>query len=199
MRCALEVRAIAPIPKGTEVFISYVAKLQIRADRRRVLSKRGFLCKCDLCSLSDIDSNTLDHKILAAMEEEQYVDQMIVGKHNDYVGAARCIENIMTTVAEERMFTPNVLMMPIRFLAFFKKLRLWTEVGRVLMPILVRYWGTEGGTAAELPADILSGYLKNPSALQNWKSTKLPNLGEEFYARLEEVASNIITILKRLP
>jgi hypothetical protein len=175
-----------------------MAKLQIRADRQRVLSKRGFVCKCDLCSLSDIDSNTLDYKILAAMEEEQYVDQMLVGTHSDYVGAARCIENLMTTVADERMLTPDVLMLPILFFAFFQRPRLWAAVGRVLVPILVRYWGTEEGTL-EHPADTLSSFLKYPWTLQIGRPTILPNLGEVFNARLEEVASNIITIFKRLP
>jgi hypothetical protein len=204
MRYALEVRAIVPLAKGTEVFGSYTSKLGFgsRANRRKALEEKGgFVCQCEICTLPDDLSDALDTKITDAMKAGRYINQMFNGTHSDYDGGVRCIETLMTTITEERIFNPNDLMMPILFFAFFHLRILLAEVGQVLVPVLERYWGTDKGIG-EHPANTLRRYLEDPLTIPAWASGELyraTNLGREFYARLGQVASNIITSLKSLP
>jgi hypothetical protein len=189
---------MVPLAKGAEVFYSYMPALGSKADRQKLLNETGgFLCRCEMCTLPDYLSDALDTKIKIAIGARLYINQMLDGTHNDYVGGARCIETLIT---EERIFSANLLLMSTTFFVFFRRRRLLKEVGQVLVPILERYWGSEPGIG-EQPADSLSRLLKNPP---DWHSgehgrLRVSNLGEEFQARLGEVASNIIAILKRLP
>ncbi|KAI0367136.1 SET domain-containing protein [Pilatotrama ljubarskyi] len=47
-----ELRAVAPIPAGSQIFISYVDLALPRAQRREALSSYGFTCMCTACNLS---------------------------------------------------------------------------------------------------------------------------------------------------
>ncbi|KAI0350800.1 SET domain-containing protein [Trametes cingulata] len=47
-----ELRALAPIPAGSQIFISYVDPALPRAQRIESLSSYGFTCACTACSLS---------------------------------------------------------------------------------------------------------------------------------------------------
>jgi hypothetical protein len=200
-RCIAEVRAIVPVAKGTEVFYSNSPTLRSRADRRKELEDaHGFVCHCELCTLPDHLSNALDSKIFAAIEANRYIMLMFGGMYNDYVNVARCVETLITTITEERMLSVQHLMTPILFFAFFHKRRLVKMVGQVVLSVFERYWGP-GQEKGEQPAINLSRMLENPP---DWHSgererRRVSNLGEVFNARLDEVASNIIASLKRLP
>jgi hypothetical protein len=53
---AYELRAICPIKKGEQIFISYIDPLQPRSDRRkRLQSSYRFACKCTCCSLPSLE------------------------------------------------------------------------------------------------------------------------------------------------
>ncbi|RPD53882.1 SET domain-containing protein [Lentinus tigrinus ALCF2SS1-7] len=49
---SIEVRALFPIPAGSQVFISYIDPAQSRAARQQALSDYGFVCACAYCSLT---------------------------------------------------------------------------------------------------------------------------------------------------
>jgi hypothetical protein len=196
---------MVPLAKGTEVLISYLSMLESRAIRQKTLEKAGFsaACHCEVCTLPSRLSDALDKKIKAAIEADDYLVQMFEGKHKDYVGGARCLETLVTTITEERMFTLHHLMTPIFFFTFFRKRRLLKEVGQVLVPILGRYWGKDQGIGDQ-PADTIPRYLEDPSTMPVWKDAERLRVpifksGQVVHAQLERVASNIITSLKRLP
>jgi hypothetical protein len=196
---------MVPLAKGTEVLISYLSMLESRANRQKELETGGFsnVCRCEVCTLPARLSNALDTKIKAAIEAYDYLLQMFGGKHKDYVGGARCLETLITTITEERMFTVHHLMTPIFFFTFFRNRRLSKEVGQNLMPIFERYWGSDERLSNQ-PAITLPRYLEDPSTIPVWQDAvrlRVPifKSGQEFHARLERVASTIITSLKRLP
>jgi hypothetical protein len=88
------------------------------------------------------------------------------------------------------------------FFTFFRDRRLLKGVAQVVVPILARYWGTDENQ----PAVTLSRSLEDPTTMPvcQWEDAERLRVpvfksGQVFYARLERVASNVITSLKRLP
>ncbi|KAI0628306.1 hypothetical protein C8Q77DRAFT_1068344 [Trametes polyzona] len=47
-----EVRALSPIPSGSQIFITYIDPALPLAKRQAALSSYGFTCSCDACSLT---------------------------------------------------------------------------------------------------------------------------------------------------
>ena len=56
-----ELRAICPIKKGEQIFISYNSPVQTRSARRKHMqSSYGFMCECPCCSLPSLESARSD-------------------------------------------------------------------------------------------------------------------------------------------
>ncbi|KAK2465512.1 hypothetical protein APHAL10511_002404 [Amanita phalloides] len=96
-----ELRALRPIKKGEQIFISYIPLLQARASRRQDLySKYSFTCNCPACVLpspcSDVRRNSLriaaerdhahdDSTLKAWIEDLSLPDDYVIAKSIKFV------------------------------------------------------------------------------------------------------------------
>jgi hypothetical protein len=197
--CALELRASEPLDEGAELLIHYTPPLRVRADRQKDLEVYGFHCHCEVCDLHHHLSDSRDAKIELAIEAGTFVDRFLKEKEHDVFLGLVFLEALMSTLTEIRLIDEYLLMKPIFFFALFGRLEPLREVGRVLLPILERYWGTGPGATA---AKFLSSYLDDPQKAPTWKEEKqlgCDDLPKGLNEALQIAASNIVSILQSLP
>jgi hypothetical protein len=194
----LELRAVHPLAKGAEAFISYINPLSVRSSRQEQLRSRyGFECQCEMCALPDDLSRSLDVKMKSAIKALIFLDRIRNRQENNFLLGARLLEILIDIVTQERIFDSSIFLQTVTFFALFGRLDLLEDVGLVLLPILKRYFGT-----GEFTVKVVSRYLEDPSTTPYWEGWDLD--GSEawlsrFHDYLRKVALNIISCLKNLP
>jgi hypothetical protein len=103
-RCAEEVRAIVPLPKGSEVFFPYKTSLSSRAERRESLKNYGFVCNCELCALPIRLSIALDKKIKLAKDAQSYLIRFCERQEHDAIRALQLLDIYMSVTIREGLF-----------------------------------------------------------------------------------------------
>jgi hypothetical protein len=215
--CAEEVRAIVPLPKGTEVLFPYQVALRDRAGRRASLKSYGFVCNCELCALPDDLSNALDTKINLANNASDYLGRFFERQERDAIRALQFLDIFMSGIIRERLFFQflDIFMSGIirerlffDYTHFFAALRLFhilgnpillQQVGKAILGVLQRHLGTGvyDGAAAETLALYLdeSKRLDTTGSKQNYLSA---NGDHTLNAQLEKTASSIISNIQNL-
>jgi hypothetical protein len=221
---AQEVRAAVPLPKGTEVHITYKEGIYgDRAARRQVLEKEcGFVCKCELCSLPDVLSSALDMKINLVNEADAFMYNLMDGprkedwgtfrrisgprpKERDVMRATQLLDLRMTIAIQERLFAHDYsqFSVPIKLLTFFGQPTLVERVGQATLRVLRRHLGTSisgGDTGVKQ----MSGYIQLAASAADAVAQAKPDAylsagpDHPVNVQLEKTASSIISNLQSL-
>jgi hypothetical protein len=195
----MELRAEVPIPKGSEIFFSYQPSIHIRARRREQLKCYGFDCHCEMCALPDPLSDALDAKINMANDALEFVFKFLYGKEDDMCRCLSSLETLISITSEEGLLDEQTLLMPVIFILVFGRIEPLREVGQVVLSVFQRYWAP-----TSLVIKYLSGVLDNPQASPIWNHIKVPWISQseadsdEFDARLQTMASNVVSSLRQL-
>jgi hypothetical protein len=197
--CAEEVRAIVPLPKGTEVFFPYQPSLEDRAGRREGLERYGFVCNCEMCGLPDDLSDALDKKIKLAKDAQDYLIRFCEQQEHDAIRAIQHVAIFMSITIRERLFFDYTqFYLPLNLLCFFGKTTLLEDVCKAVHQLYQRHLGHK---AAEVK--ILSSYLENALgniSLHKTKEAYLASVGaHRLITRLEETARSIISDIQNIP
>jgi hypothetical protein len=196
------VRAIVPLPKGTEVLFPYRASLRSRAQRQESLKDYGFLCNCEICALPDRLSNALDTKIKLVNDASEYMDRLVTGADLDMFRLVKLVDIHMSIIIRERLFFDYTLFfLPIRLLHILIEKPLLRRVGKAIQQVFQRHLGTGVHMAAGV--EQLSFHVE--TALNDTGSRELRDFIASnkavwlpIHAQIEKMASNIISNLQSL-
>jgi hypothetical protein len=197
----LEIRALVPIAKGSEVFTTYKSIFEVRATRRESLMSYGFFCQCEVCGLPDHLSDARDAKLKSAKDALDFLQDILFSRKfllrkADVRRGLQCVRTYFSFVTQERTFDDETLMIPIFFFAFLGLSKPMRDIGEVLHPILMRYWGPGHGIVS---AKSLSRYLNDPRTNIQWEGYKrngnLVSLAG-FDDLIQKTVSSIITSLR---
>jgi hypothetical protein len=197
------VRAMIPLPKGTEVLWPYKPSLCSRAVRRESLKRFGFVCNCELCALPSNLSKALDTKIKLANEAAAYLDHFCIPKltgtvpEADIVRAVELLDAYMSTIIGERLyFQYTQFNLSLRVLAVFGKPALVERVGRAILRLYRRHLGDRDGLV-EVFSSWLDATLRIMADMRPYVYLGyIPD--DSFNARLEKTVSTIISSIESL-
>jgi hypothetical protein len=197
---AYELRAVAPIAKGSEIFFSYLRLMRVRDERRGLLNKYGFICHCEMCALPDRLSDALDAKINLVKDAStfEFLREILSGPNEDNIRRGlSTLETIVAISTEERLLDTQTLMTPFAFLFLFRRLKLVGKVGQVLLSVFRRYCGP-----GSIVVKYISGCLDNPRASPAWNLLPVhwasQAVREDFDEKLETMAANVVSSLRKL-
>jgi hypothetical protein len=201
---AYEVRAIVPLPKGTEVLYTYQPDLLNRAERQEVILKNfGFVCNCELCALPDDLSGALDVKINLANYATEEFDCFFESEPDEQesIRALRLLDNYMSIVIQERLFFDYPkLYLPIPLFAVFGNATLLRQVGQAIIRVLRRHLGTGvcgGNAGVEFAAPYFEMALRHADS--SLHALLAADRAHPLNAQLRKTAASIISNLESLP
>jgi hypothetical protein len=165
----MEIRALAPIAKGSEIFFAYKEICSVRSARRQSLMNYAFDCRCEVCGLPDHLSDARDAKLKSANEAISFLWGICAGRRPlmgkpDVRHALQCVQTSFSFVTQERMFDEDEkqLMLPFFFFALLGLDKPMRDIGEVLHPILMHFWGPGHGFYS---AKSLSRFLNDPRTI----------------------------------
>jgi hypothetical protein len=199
-------RAIVPLPKGTEVLFNYNPTLIDRAKRREQLAKRyGFVCQCELCALPDDLSNALDVKIKQAKDAYSYVDRFFDGEEDDAIRALRLLDTYVSfTIREGLYFNYSTLFLPVKIFVRMKDPDVLRRVGNAIHRLFHRHVGSGSSGNGNASVAYMSSILESSvRGLDQIKEVEALLPAEEkdrrLDAQLRQTAESIISSLQSLP
>jgi hypothetical protein len=197
---AQEVRAIVPLPKGTEVFYSYNLGLLDRAGRRKSLDRYQFVCNCELCALPDDFSNALDSKINQSFDTALYLSRFYKGEEDDPFRAIQTTAFLMSTIIRERLFfTYAHFFIPLQLFTVMGRPDLLQEVGKAVFRLFRRHLGSNGVGDGNASVEEVSLYIEDALSRFTPEAFSPTNRDRRLEALLEKTASNIVSDIQSLP
>jgi hypothetical protein len=194
------VRAIVPLPKGTELFYSYNLGLLDRAGRRKSLEHRHeFVCHCELCALPDDLSNALDAKINQAFDTALYLSRFYKGE-GDPFRAIQTTAFLMSTIIRERLFfTYAHFFIPLQLFTAMGRPDLLQEVGKTIFRLFRRHLGSNGVGDGNASVEEVSLYIEDALSRFTPEAFSRTNRDRRLEALLEKAASDIVSDIQSLP
>jgi hypothetical protein len=200
-------RAIVPLPKGTEVLFSYKECLRDRATRRDSYRNLAFVCNCEMCALPDDLSNALDIKIKKANDAADYLERFFKPQfpvtEPNIIRAVELLDIYMSIVIGERLFSDYTqFFFPLKIFGFLGGPVLLKQIGQAIVRLYRRHLGEDGVTGGTASVQIFTSCLER--LLRGCADMKLLDFMDTFpdhplSAQLEKTASNIISALESLP
>jgi hypothetical protein len=116
----LEIRALVPIAKGSEIFLNtYKQIYSTRATRQGIfLQEYHFICRCEVCTLLDHLSDARDAKFELAADAADFITNVMDGKAllTSEADVRRVLEGLQTYysfITQERTLDHMLPMLPI--------------------------------------------------------------------------------------
>jgi hypothetical protein len=196
-------RAIVPLPKGTEVLFSYKECLSDRATRRDSYRNFAFVCNCELCALPDDLSNALDIKIKKANDAADYLERFFECPKTapNTIRAVQLLDIYMSTIIRERLFFDYTrFFIPLKIFGFLGNPVLLKQIGQATVRLFRRHLGEDGVSGGMASVQSLTSCLEQLLHIANMKLRDFMVIfpHHPLSAQLEKTASNIISALESL-
>jgi hypothetical protein len=162
----------------------------------------GFVCRCEACGLPDHLSDARDAKLKVAADLSDFLWAVCAEKtplkgETDVRRALQGVETLLSFRTQERAFNNRDLILPVILFSFFGLARPMQEVGEVVLPTLMRFWGPGHGFYS---AKNLCRFLKDPGFIR-WgaykRSSEHVSLAG-FDKLIQKTVSSVISSLRNL-